>query len=357
MAAGRVAVLVVLLLGVFVLLRLNDQPGLAVALYGLVPIVLATFWFALPGGLLAAAATLAAFFVDESLSPSPGFTQSDLVLAIVNRAVIFLGVPILLTVLLRRERRLTRELAVQRTELAEFESLRAALTPAAVPRRPGLDVATAFVPAEGEVAGDFYFVVEGPGGSTTVVVGDVVGHGLEAARSAAFVRATMATFARYTDDAAELLQLADTALTERGGPVSQFVTAVVVNISRDGELRWATAGHPAPWRLATAVSLAEGGAGMPLGLGLGQRRLPVHRAVLDGGVLLFTDGLTEGRSARRRPGAGVELFGEERAREVVRAHPDAAPEAVVTAVVAAVTTFAGGELADDLCVVAVRGRP
>jgi serine phosphatase RsbU (regulator of sigma subunit) len=45
-----------------------------------------------------------------------------------------------------------------------------------------LQLAAAFLPASAErVSGDFYLVAEGPQESTVLVVGDVVGHGLQAA--------------------------------------------------------------------------------------------------------------------------------------------------------------------------------
>jgi serine phosphatase RsbU (regulator of sigma subunit) len=354
--AAQIGVLVVLLAGVFGLLQLNNQPGIGLSIYGLLPIVLAAFWFGLLGGLLTGAGALGTFVLDQAISPAIHFDGTSLTWAIVNRGLLFVGVPVLVTVLLSRERRMARRVEEQRAELAELEALRAALTPAVVPPTPGLDVATAFVPAEGEVAGDFFLVVEGPEGLTTVVVGDVVGHGLSAARGAAFLRATMATFAHFTGDPGELLRLADTALRESTGDEASFVTAVCLTIggTPDREVRWASAGHPAPWVLDSGDSLATGAATTPLGVGPGDQTLPVGRASLGSGVLVFTDGLTEGRPVRRRPGVSVELFGESRARQVVRACAAAPAKDVVEALVDAVTTFAGGPLADDLCLVAVR---
>ncbi|MGY1806896.1 PP2C family protein-serine/threonine phosphatase [Blastococcus sp. SYSU D00669] len=353
--ALRVAVLVALLAAVFGILRVTDQPGLAVALYGLVPIVLGVYWFALTGGLLTAAIALGCFLVDESMSPTPSFSTADVVLATVNRALVFSGVAVLVAVLLERERGMAARLQAQEAELAELAALRAVLVPAAVPPRPHLDVATAFAPADGPVAGDFYLVTDGPGGCTTVVVGDVVGHGLEAARVAAFVRATLATLAHFTADPAQLLQLADTALAERGDPEPTFVTAVcaVLDGGPGHRLRWAAAGHPVPWVLDTGAPLPDGAPGVPLGIRTGELGVATATAALapGAGVLLFTDGLVEGRAAGSR-GAG--LFGEERARQVVRDHPGASPQTVVSALVDSVTAFAGGHLADDLCVVALR---
>jgi serine phosphatase RsbU (regulator of sigma subunit) len=71
-------------------------------------------------------------------------------------------------------------------------------------------------------------------------------------------------------------------------------------------------------------------------------------------LLLFTDGLIEGRPAKRDTTGSVDLFGEERSRQEVRHHRKAPPERILQALVTAVTTYAGGPLADDLCLVAVR---
>jgi hypothetical protein len=112
--------------------------------------------------------------------------------------------------------RLRREVAIRDSELAdlrarldaaehELEDLRAirdALTPFDMPERLGLDLAAAFVPAAERVSGDFYLVAEGPQDSTVLVIGDVVGHGLDAARRAAFVRTAFASMAPYSDDRA-----------------------------------------------------------------------------------------------------------------------------------------------------------
>jgi serine phosphatase RsbU (regulator of sigma subunit) len=50
----------------------------------------------------------------------------------------------------------------------------------------------------------------------------------------------------------------------------------------------------------------------------------------------------------------VQLFGEERARDVLRAHRGASAARLLEALVAEVRAFAGGPLADDLCLVAIR---
>ena len=366
--AHRIAALALGLLAVSVVRFLANQPSLAISLYALVPIVLSVYWFGLRGGLATATAATLLFLADELFAPSGELDGGMLAVAAGNRALVFLGVAALVALLLRRERTLTLRLREQQDELAEFQALRAALTPSEVPARPQLQIATAFTPAEGLVAGDFFLVVEGPAESTTVVVGDVVGHGLEAARCAAFVRAALATFARFSSDPAQLLQLADAALTEHGLQDARFVTAVCLNVGPPPDRRltphparplvWATAGHDVPWRLDTATPLPGGRVGPPLGTGTGHLRIEAGRTNLEpgAGVLVFTDGLTEGR-ARREAGRPLRLFGEDRARRIVLEHHGAPAGRVLEALSSAVRDFAGGPLADDVCLVALRAEP
>ena len=355
------AVLAGLLILVSVVRLWANQPSLAISLYALIPIVLAAYWFDLPGALLTAGSATLLFVADEVYAPSPELAGSMLSLAVVNRAVVFFGIAALVSFFLRRERELTVQVHEQQDQLAELDGLRAVLTPSDVPPRPHVEIATAFTPAEGLVAGDFFLVVDGPSGSTTVVVGDVVGHGLEAARCAAFVRAALATFARFTSDPVQLLQLANAALVEQGVQDAQFVTAVCLNIGQPPvpHVQWAAAGHDVPWWLDTGMPLAGGRVGAPLGTGPDALKIEAGHATLDPGtgILVFTDGLVEGRRARRSPAQTLELFGEDRARRIVRDCRGAPLEKVLEALTGAVTTFAGGPLADDLCLVAVRAEP
>jgi serine phosphatase RsbU (regulator of sigma subunit) len=141
---------------------------------------------------------------------------------------------------------LRERLETAQHELEDLRAVRDALTPPELPRRPGLELAAAFLPAFAErVSGDFYLVAEGPQESTVLVIGDVVGHGLQAARRASFIRTTFAATAPFSDDPGRLLSWANTALIERAGTGSEFVTAACVTYHpTDRLLRWASAGHP-----------------------------------------------------------------------------------------------------------------
>jgi PAS domain S-box-containing protein len=247
-----------------------------------------------------------------------------------------------------------RIIAAQDEELAELRVLQRALT-GDPPARPHLELASCFVPAEEGVAGDFYLVAPGPQDATVVAVGDVIGHGLAAARRATFVRAAIATFVRFTDDPLRLLEMANHALIERAGTTTEFVTAVCATYRpREGRLVWAAAGHPPPMALDTGEPVGAPQPGLPLGIeiDLGADSVDVPFGPTDG-LLLFTDGLTEARrlgSAR----ASAPRLGDDAVRDVLRALEGAPPHDVVSRLRKAASEHVGGQFADDLCMVAAR---
>ncbi|HVD55512.1 MAG TPA: PP2C family protein-serine/threonine phosphatase, partial [Thermoleophilaceae bacterium] len=207
------------------------------------------------------------------------------------------------------------QLANAEVELDDLRAVRDALAPAELPSRPGMDVAASFMPAAAHVSGDFYLVAEGPHDSSVLVVGDVVGKGLAAARRAAFVRTVFATTAPYSDDPARLLGWANVALLEHATDDREFVTvACAVFSPRERLVRWAYAGHPAMLWLDSGDEL-QGGRTMPLALSADAAFTTATAGFTPRtGVLLYTDGVTEAR----RNG---EQFGPTRLRNTVRA-PD-----------------------------------
>ena len=245
---------------------------------------------------------------------------------------------------------LHERLETAQRELEDLRAIRDALTPPELPRRPRLDLAAAFLPAAAErVSGDFYLVAEGPQDSTVLVVGDVVGHGLQAARRAAFTRTTFAATAPFSDDPSRLLSWANTALIERAGTSGEFVTAACVTyLPGEQLLRWAYAGHPPALWLDDGQELTALRQGTALGLGAdvgcaeGSRR-----ATAGAGVLLYTDGLTEARH-------DGEMFGLNGVSAALGGLHKPSPTEAVAVLRARVADFAYGTLTDDLCLLAAR---
>lgn len=245
-------------------------------------------------------------------------------------------------------RRLLERLAADELELNDLRAVRDALTPPELAGRPGIDLAASFLPATEGVSGDFYLVAEGPHEATALVVGDVVGKGLGAARRAAFTRTVFATTAPFSDDPGRLLSWANTALVERAEQDRDFVTVGCVTLSpRDRILRWGYAGHPPVLWLDTGEELS-GGRAPPLGFSEELACTPAAHHLTPGtGVLLYTDGVTEARH-------NGDQFGQTRLAQIVRSLRGEAPSEVVAAITTEVEQFAATGLADDLCVLAAR---
>ena len=209
---------------------------------------------------------------------------------------------------------LVREVAQQDRTLVELRTIQETLSPPEPEARPGLRLATCYLPAEDGVAGDFYLVTKGMGDSTVIAIGDVAGRGLEAAKRAWFVRTVLASSADFTEDPAEMLDLANYSLIEESGASSLFVTAAcIVFQPEDRSIRWAVAGHEPPLLLDRGDPLgSRPSSGVPLGIGDSLGCATASSSLdLGSGLLLYTDGVIEargvngalGRRAVRRPAA------------------------------------------------------
>ena len=235
-------------------------------------------------------------------------------------------------------------------ELNDLRAIRDALTPPELPMRPGLELAAAYLPVTAEqVSGDFYLVAEGPQDSTLLVIGDVVGHGLAAARRAAFVRTTFAATAPFSDDPCQLLSWANAALVERADTSSEFATAACVSYLPESRLlRFAYAGHPPALSIYDDREFAAPGQGAPLGISQDPAYVEGSLTTKGStGVFLFTDGVTEARH-------DDELFGMEGVRAALNDLEHPSPGEAIAVVRARVADFAYGSLTDDLCMLAAR---
>lgn len=173
-----------------------------------------------------------------------------------------------------------------------------ALLAPSVPVVPGADVAAEYlVAAEDTAAGGDWFDALALGDRLVLIVGDVVGHGVEAAA----VMSQLRTALRMQISAGQTITEALRAVNDfhHHVPGSQSATMCVGSLDyATGEFQYCTAGHPPPLVVtatekgeATARYLEPSGGG-PLGSGVG---FPLRTELLDVGdsVLLYTDGLIE----------------------------------------------------------------
>jgi PAS domain S-box-containing protein len=172
------------------------------------------------------------------------------------------------------------------------------------------EIAVRYLPAAeaARVGGDWYDAFLQPGGTTMLVIGDVVGHDTEAAAAMGQLRGLLRGIATYSDAGpVEVLRGLDHSMSVL--ETKTLATAAVARFEQTPDeldrgvtrMRWANAGHLPPLVINPDGSLAE------LASWRGDLLLGVDPAVqrresvvtLDRGstVLLYTDGLIERRDA------------------------------------------------------------
>lgn len=177
-------------------------------------------------------------------------------------------------------------------------TLQRSLLPRSPPQRPGLAVASRYLPAQAasEIGGDWFDVIVLGGDKTALVVGDVMGSGVSAAASMGQLRTATRTLAGLDLDPAQVLQQLD-HITE---DLEQDTIATCVYAVYDphgAQCRISLAGHlpPALLRLDGRHELLELPTGTPLGVGdtdFHTTTLALHPGDQ---LVLYTDGLVERR--------------------------------------------------------------
>jgi len=237
----------------------------------------------------------------------------------------------------------------QRKEFTE--TMQRSLLPRTSPEIAGLDVGAIYAPsARVEIGGDVYDFLELPDGRLAVVLGDVTGHGIDAAADMAMAKFVFRSLAReHPEPSAFLAAANEVVLGEIGA--AKFITLLYLTIDpRTGELACASAGHPPP-RLVVPDEVPTPLAVTGLALGIeGGQTYDEARVRLDPGsaVVLYTDGLVEAR----REG---ELYGDERLDAALLGGAGEPAQELAQALVEGGRAFAG-ELGDDLAVVVIKRR-
>ena len=234
------------------------------------------------------------------------------------------------------------------------DALHASLLPRRMPEIPGLKIAATYIAAaeDPELGGDFYDVYQTPDG-WGLAVGDVCGKGEEAAAVTAAARHAIRVLARRCADPGEVLAGAnEIVLAEEFALDGGFVTANVAHLSwLDGKLRVVigSAGHPAAILLRAdgGVRTLNGG-GLPLGL-FPDSSPATQELTMDAGDVLFlyTDGVAQAR------GPNNTYFQDRLADELAGLAGSTAAD-LVASMRQAMLAFSGGNLIDDVTMLAVR---
>ncbi|MBC8102448.1 MAG: serine/threonine-protein phosphatase [Cytophagales bacterium] len=245
-----------------------------------------------------------------------------------------------------------RDAVWMKDELAKERRVAQALTEGLlpdIPRQVGRLRFAKRYEAQGDealVGGDIYDLFPLGAGRGGVVIADVSGKGLAAAKKTAMVKYSLRSYAREHASPGEVLARLNTALFDEPD-LTGFVTLLygVLDV-HDVSFHYASAGHETPIlrRSDGRYEFLE-----PTGLVLGaapEQGYETHRYMLapGDGLLLYTDGLTEARSAT--DGKLLEIEGVLRILEQNRQNSDAT--SVPDVLWASLNQYTGGRMRDDM---------
>lgn len=176
-------------------------------------------------------------------------------------------------------------------------ALQSHLLPHGPARLNGLDVAYRYQPASAavEVGGDWFDAIPLPDGRTALVVGDVMGSGINAAATMGQVRTAARTLAGLGLSPAVIMTHLDRITADLDDAMATCVYAVYD--PRQGSFRISNAGHPPPVHVPVggAPRLLDLPTGAPLGVGGVPFETVEISFVAGDELVLYTDGLVETR--------------------------------------------------------------
>jgi anti-anti-sigma factor len=220
-----------------------------------------------------------------------------------------------------------------------------------LPEVEGVELAVRYLPgsSDAEVSGDWYDVIPLPDGRVGLVIGDVVGRGVEAAATMSQLRTALRAYAVEGLEPAAVVA----KLHRLVGHLRVGLSTTLAYLDLDPftlELRYVSAGHlPVLHAPASGTPhFLSGARSTPLGAAPAQPPIPQERLVLEPGdsLLLYTDGLVERRDA------GIDSRLEE-----LRAAVQTAPYDLQDGLKQLTTTLTDGDVrTDDIALLAVRAH-
>jgi serine phosphatase RsbU (regulator of sigma subunit) len=249
----------------------------------------------------------------------------------------------------------SRQLYASQLRAAENARLERGLLPLTQTRDPGLGVTTRYRPRHGDLlGGDFYDVVEVPDGRVFLLLGDVAGHGPDEAALGVSLRIAWRALVLAGVDPSRLLPVLEDLLIRerRSDEIFVQVSQCVIDPDRLGATLWLAAHLPPVLLDPTPTPLPGDPASSALGLlppgaWRGRRiKLPSQWR-----LLLYTDGLVEGRRERGLP----QILGVPGLLEFAKASRALGSGArVVDDLLDRVQRAHGGAMPDDVAVVTLQ---
>jgi sigma-B regulation protein RsbU (phosphoserine phosphatase) len=203
--------------------------------------------------------------------------------------------------------------------------------------------------AVGPVSGDYCDLMQGDGGQTYFLVGDVAGHGVAAALLMSHLSATLRTLISVGLPVSQLMERASRVFCE-STLAAHYATLVCVRASSSGEIEVCNAGHPPPLVIRASGIARLDATGLPIGMFCSESFTSQSLRLEPGEtLLLYTDGLLEAQNSD-----GME-YGIERLCALAAPAATLAPKALLAACLRDLASFRGTVAStDDLTIMAVR---
>jgi serine phosphatase RsbU (regulator of sigma subunit)/integral membrane sensor domain MASE1/anti-sigma regulatory factor (Ser/Thr protein kinase) len=200
---------------------------------------------------------------------------------------------------------LSQEEARTRREHQIAETLQRSLLPDRLPELPGVALAARYVPATADmqVGGDWYDVIHLPDGLVGLAIGDVAGHGLQAAATMGQVRMAVRAYALQDSAPVSVMSGAHQLVSQLASPTMVTLLYLLYD-PENRHLRFTNAGHPPALVFDGNRSTYLGdGLSPPLGVTAEPDFTEVTHEMPPGAtLLLYTDGLVERRGVSIQDG-------------------------------------------------------
>lgn len=245
--------------------------------------------------------------------------------------------------------KLQRQTLERELELAR--SIQKDLLPGNLPQPSGWQIAAVSIPSR-VMGGDYYDVIELPGGRLAVAIADVSGKGAAAAMLMASLQASLGTLLKEDLSVEVTTSRLNAVLCDRM-PDATFITFFLAFIDiESGDIEYCSAGHDPPilchlGESDTVDNLDQGG--LILGV-VAEAEYQMGRAHIAPGdrLLLYTDGITETMSPSEEP------FGVERLSNIVTRHCRESGEMIIGTIGSLVELFRDeGDQEDDVTALVV----
>ena len=251
------------------------------------------------------------------------------------------------------------DLTEQKKALELAGQVQRSLAPGTAPRIAGFDIAGRSDPCD-EVGGDYFDFLFGPefsSESLKVVVGDISGHGVDAALLMTTARALIRSRATHPGTASQIVSAMNRDLAVNMQKTSHFMTLFLMDIDpRRGSAQWVRAGHepaliyhPDSGKFDSLV-----GVGLPLGIdeNFSYTEYPMNRLPPGTIIVMGTDGIWEATDS-----AGA-CYGKSQFKGIIQDLARQSSEEIVNGVFTEVHNYTRGlPPKDDITLVVIKIEP